>query len=284
MKISLFKTFWGHEGTAAAAAALCTEAGFQGFEAPFPVEPPAQEEFLGALAGNDLLYIAEISTATDPGYYVPRPGRSVDDHLTSLREGIEHALPAKPLFINTMCGSDAWCPAEAVAFYQEIPLLEKEYSIAISAETHRGRYLNSAWATRHILREVPDLKLTCDFSHFVVVAERLVLDEEEEILALCAEHAFHLQTRVGYSQGPQVPDPRAPEHAGDLAAHERWWDKVWESQLARGCEHFTITPEFGPDGYLHCEPFTQKPVGDLWDINTWIAQRQRDRLQSFLST
>ena len=284
MKISLFKTFWGHEGTYAEAARLCAEADFEGFESPFPTEDADQEAFLQCLSENDLLYIAEISTATVPGFYVPSPGRSADEHLASLREGIEHALPARPLFINTMCGSDAWSPAEALSFYSAIPKLEAEYEISISAETHRGRYLNSAWATRDILREVPDLKLTCDFSHFCVVAERLVLDEEPEILDLCARHAFHLQTRVGYNQGPQVPDPRAPEHAGDLAAHESWWDKVWESQIERGFDHITITPEFGPDGYLHCEPFTQKPVGDLWEINTWIAHRQRNRLQSLFST
>jgi hypothetical protein len=124
---------------------------------------------------------------------------------------------------------------------------------------------------------VPDLKLTCDFSHFVVVAERLVLDEEPDILALCCEHAFHLQTRVGYAQGPQVPDPRGPEHALDLAAHESWWDEIWKSPSARGIDVATLTPEFGPDGYLHCEPYTGKPVANLWEINRWIALRQRER-------
>ncbi|MEM9016571.1 MAG: sugar phosphate isomerase/epimerase, partial [Verrucomicrobiota bacterium] len=195
-----------------------------------------------------------------------------------LRSGVEASLAGNPLFVNSMAGSDSWTFSEAVEFYSGVPKLEKEFGISISLETHRGRYLNNPWSTGRILEEVPDLKLTCDFSHFCVVAERLILDEEPEILQACADHSYHLQTRVGYSQGPQVPDPRAPEHAEDLASHERWWDAVWKSQKARGFDRFTLTPEFGPDGYLHCAPFTGLPVGDLWEINSWIGRHERDRL------
>ena len=35
-----------------------------------------------------------------------------------------------------------------------------------------------------------------------------------------------------------------------------------------------MTPEFGPDGYLHCAPFTQEPVADLDEINAWMATRE----------
>ena len=86
MKISLFKTFWGHEGSFADAARLCADADFQGFESPFPTGTAEQESFLQCLAENELLYIAEISTATTPGFYVPMPGKTIDDHLTSLRK------------------------------------------------------------------------------------------------------------------------------------------------------------------------------------------------------
>jgi hypothetical protein len=38
-----------------------------------------------------------------------------------------------------------------------------------------------------------------------------------------------------------------------------------------------MTPEFGPDGYLQCAPFTGKPVADLAEINLWMAARQKRR-------
>jgi hypothetical protein len=277
MKLELFKTAWGHEGTLPEAIALCQEAGFAGLETPVPVEKEERLSFIETLAESGLSLIAEVCTATEPGLYVPIAGANVETHLKSLRRGIEVSLEANPRFINTMAGSDAWNFADKVTFHQAVVALETEYGIDISVETHRGRPLNSAWMARDILIEVPDLKLTCDFSHFVVVAERLVLDEEPEILIRCAAHAYHLQTRVGYSQGPQVPDPRAPEYAEALASHESWWDLVWKCQQQRGFQISTLTPEFGPDGYLQCEPFTGKPVADLWEINRWIAHRQRDR-------
>lgn len=278
MNILLFKTLWGHDGSLAEAMDLAVESGFSGVETPYPAKKELQEEFTSLLSSRKLKFIAEISTATDLGLYVPMAGKSPVDHVNSLRKGIENCLPGNPLFINSMAGSDAWELPEALQFYGAIPALENEYNIAISVETHRGRYLNSPWATRRILQEIPELKLTCDFSHFCVVSERLILDEEPEILELCARQAYHVQTRVGYNQGPQVPDPRAPEHAEDLAAHERWWDTVWRSQKERGFHRITLTPEFGPDGYLHREPFTGKPVGNLWEINQWIGLRQRERL------
>jgi hypothetical protein len=277
MRLQLFKTLWGHSGTIEEAVALCREAGFDGIEGPVPLDPAERRAFVATLAEAGMPLIAEVCTATTPGLYVPRPGASPGEHLGSLRAGIERSLEAAPLFVNTLAGSDAWSFSEQVDFHAALVEMENEYDLAISVETHRGRPLNSAWATAAILREVPGLKLTCDFSHFVVVAERLVLDEEPAILQLCADHAWHLQTRVGYDQGPQVPDPRAPEYAEALAAHERWWDRVWESQEARGFERSTLTPEFGPDGYLQCEPYSGKPVADLWEINTWIGQRQRER-------
>ncbi len=44
----------------------------------------------------------------------------------------------------------------------------------------------------------------------------------------------------------------------------------------------TMTPEFGPDGYLHAAPFSQEPVGDLVEINRWMAARLRGRFATFL--
>jgi hypothetical protein len=208
----------------------------------------------------------------------------VEDHLKSLEEGVIRSLEGLPLFINTMAGYDAWSAADALRFHRGVVSLQNKHAIIISVETHRGRSTYSPWLTRDFLRAIPELRITCDFSHWCVVSERLILDEEDEILQLAADHAHHIQPRVGYNQGPQVPDPRAPEHAGDLAAHERWWTRVWDSMAARGLTRLTMTPEFGPDGYLQHTPFTREPAGDLWAINRWIGLRQRERFQDHFKT
>lgn len=280
MKLALFKTLWGHDGSLADAIKLCHEAGFQGIEAPAPLDDTERENFFTALAEGNLEWIAEISTCTPAGVFVPQPHRSVEDHLASLEAGVIRSLEGTPEFINTMAGYDAWSLADAIRFHEGVVRLQEKHGIVISVETHRGRSTHSPWLSRDLMLAIPELRITCDFSHWCVVAERLILDEEPEILALAASHAHHIQPRVGYNQGPQVPDPRAPEHAKNLEAHERWWDAVWDSMAARDFTKFTMSPEFGPDGYLQCAPFTREPVADLWDINRWIGLRQRERFEA----
>ena len=43
----------------------------------------------------------------------------------------------------------------------------------------------------------------------------------------------------------------------------------------------TMTPEFGPDGYLHTTPFTGVPVADLDQINAWMGARLRRQFSAF---
>ena len=139
-----------------------------------------------------------------------------------------------------------------------------EYGCEICWETHRSRPTFNPWATRDLLLEIPGLRLNCDFSHWCVVCERLVMDEEPEILGLCAERCRHLHARVGYPQGPQVPEPRDRLYRSDLEAHLRWWQVLVEAAEGRGAAEFSVTAEFGPDGDL----YTVSKHGDLDEI--WI--------------
>jgi len=203
-------------------------------------------------------------------------GGSVRQHLASLKEQIEECLDHQPLFFNVHSGSDAWNFAQAEDFYGAALEIEQKIGIAISHETHRSRYFGNPWTTRLILVRFPQLKLTCDFSHWVCVAERL-LEDCGPIIKLASRHCHHMHARVGYEQGPQVSDPRAPEWARHLAVHEGWWDQIWASQKKRGMKNSTLTPEFGPAPYLHVLPHTQAPVADLADICDWMACRQSSR-------
>jgi len=163
-----------------------------------------------------------------------------------------------------------------VEFFAEALSAAAALGTAVSFETHRSRSTYNPWTTRDLLHALPDLRLTCDFSHWCCVCERLI-DTEPEVLALCAERVHHIHARVGYDQGPQVPHPAAPEYRTALEAHEHWWQQLWEGLSRRSYSVATMTPEFGPDGYLHCAPFTREPVADLVEINAWMAARLRTR-------
>lgn len=270
MKPLFFKTLWGHSGPWRNAAQSAANAHFNGLEAPLPAEP---SKFLAAIEEFDLLFIAEISTT---GYAVPDPGSTVADHLDAFERLLDHSLTARPLFVSAMSGSDLWSFGESVDFLSRAHALVVDRGVRCGFETHRSRSLYHPVRAAELLAELPaDFEITADFSHWCVVTERLVLDELPDVLALCASRALHIQPRVGYDQGAQVPDPRAPEYAPAVEAHLRWWRALWEGQRRRGFTTVTMTPEFGPDGYLHCEPFTQRPVADLWELNVWTADRLR---------
>ncbi len=276
MQLRLFKSLWTHSGPLENAITDVRDSDFDGIEGPIP-EDNADRKIL---LNSGLPLVAEISTGTAAGVYVPSPRLSPADHLRDLRERVTAALQFDPIKLTILAGSDLWPLHDSINFFREALAIACNHHPHVSFETHRARPTFHPLATSAILEAIPDFPLTCDFSHWCVVTERTtILDELPDFLARCAANCRHVHARVGYDQGAQVPHPRASEHSSALAAHERWWDAIWKAQAARGDSTTTVTPESGPDGYLHCEPFTQKPVADLWEINRWMGHRQRSRFE-----
>jgi hypothetical protein len=279
MNLKLFKTLWGHSGSYAAAADATIQAGFHGFEGPVPVDVERKAEFLDTLESRNLDFIAEISTT---GFAVPDPGSSVSDHLDAFERILVRSMEAKPLFYSSMAGSDLWEFRDSVDFFTRAWEIAQKYGVRVGFETHRSRSLFHPIISKNLLAETPPIELTIDFSHWCNVCERLVLDELPDVLALCATRVLHIQPRIGYDQGAQVPDPRAPMYQHFVEAHVRWWRALWKGQEKRGFQTVTMTPEFGPDGYQQVYPYTQKPVADLWELNVWTGHLMQREFANFL--
>ena len=279
MQLKLFKTLWGFDGDYARAAAEAVAAGFDGLEGQVPEEPAMRRALHTALRENRLELIAEITTA---GSYVPDRRASVADHLTTLEAGLMRCAELNPRQVTVIGGCDAWPEADSLRFFAAAIAMAGRHGLAVSFETHRSRSLFQPWVTQRLTAALPDMQLTVDFSHWCVVCERL-MDSELDVIASIAPRVRHIHARVGYDQGPQVPHPAAPEYADALFAHQRWWEICWDAQRARGWDLTTMTPEFGPDGYLHRLPFTAAPVADLWQINRWMADTERDHFQRYLA-
>jgi hypothetical protein len=264
MQLQLVRHLWGVTAPIAEAFPKFKEEGYTAIECPLRDDA----EFATLLKQHGFDYVAMAFTG----------GASVADHVKSFREQLEKAqkMGAKQLTVHS--GSDAWSMSECEAFYKEIVAIEKDASIQVGHETHRGRAFYSPWITRDVLQKFPTLKLCVDFSHWVCVAERLEWDDAQgSIVKLCADRALHTHTRVGYEEGPQVPDPAAPEYKNHVDTHLDWWMTIFKSQKARGLKTATVTPEFGPPGYMHTLPHTNVPVADLWKVCNWIAGRVKDR-------
>jgi sugar phosphate isomerase/epimerase len=261
MQLLLARHLWGVAESWEVALPQFAAAGYRAIETPAP--PPAERaRFRSLLDANGLQYIAMIFTS----------GATVADHLAAFRSQVAAAAELNPILINAHSGRDAWNADDADRFFAEALTIEADMPIPVAHETHRGRATFTPWATARLLDRFDQLRLCCDLSHWVCVCERLI-DDQEAIIRQCATRCIHLHARVGYEQGPQAPDPRAPEYRPHLEAHERWWGMIWDAQAARGMPVSTLTPEYGPPGYLHTLPYTNVPVADLRAICDWQAQR-----------
>ena len=268
MQLQLVRHLWGVNEPWETCFPKFKAAGFTAIESPMPSQSD-ETRFKSLLSQHGLAYVAMAFTG----------GQDARAHVESFRNQIQQASHLGATKVTCHSGSDAWSPAEADSYFREAVAIEKSVGMPVGHETHRGRQLFNPWQARDLLERHPSLNICADFSHWVCVAERL-LNDCDDIITLAAERTVHLHARVGYEEGPQVPDPRAPEYAGALAAHERWWDKVWQSQRSRGVSVSTLTPEFGPPGYMHTLPYTNQPVADLWEICHWVADRQKKRFEA----
>jgi len=242
--------------------------GYAGVEIALHLLSEPKSKLIELLKEFDLKFIPLIKTT----------GNTVKEHVSSFASLIKEVSSINPLLINAHSGRDAFNRKEAMEFYKQAINIENDLGIPVAHETHRSRTFFNPWITRDILLEIPELKICSDYSHWVNVCERLI-DDEIDILQLCAERCLHLHARVGYEEGPQVPDPRAPEYQRHVEAHERWWDMIWDAQIKSGRKYSTLTPEFGPSLYLHTLPYTNVPVASLEEICYWQMQRQIQRFK-----
>ena len=274
MKLQLVRHLWGVDGSQGfdAHEAHWRHMGYSMLEGNIR-HSPHPEQVTNLLEKGEWPFIAQIFSRDF------EPGGSVGEHLESLKQQIEEFMRFEPLFFNAHSGADSWSMEQALDFYGQVLELEKQFGIPIAHETHRLRPCGNPWTTRDVLQQFPELKLTVDLSHWVCVCERL-LPDLDDIIALVAKHGFHLHTRVGYEEGPQVPDPRAPEWQHHLEVHEGWWDTIWSTQREMGMETTSLTPEFGPYPYMPTLPFKNEPVADLGAICDWMAERERERFNS----
>ncbi len=268
MSLALYRTSWGVDEPWDTFFPRVAADGFAGVEAPL-IHLQRHDPRGDLLRRNGLRAIPMIFTAGD----------TVDAHVRSFREQVDDALAYAPPVITCHSGVDGWSEAESTRFLEAALDYEAGVShVAVAHETHRGRIFYNPWTTARMLDRFDALRLCCDFSHWVCVCERLI-DDQMTIVEHCAERAAHVHARVGYPQGPQVPDPAAPAYADALAAHERWWEAIWTAKRRRRLATSTCTPEFGPPPYLHTSPVDESPAADLERVCLWMAHRLRDRFR-----
>ena len=276
----IFHSLWGFNGTWLEAIARAKASGFDGLEVNLlhqSIRDSDPLEVTDALKESRLGLIVELITGGD---YVPDLSITPEQHLAELSQHLPRAEYLQPERITLITGSDSWSEALQDNFLEAVLDLMETCSVPMSLETHRSRTLFNPWTITDCLQRHSRLRLTADLSHWCAVSERLMTPELELISAM-ADRVDHIHARVGHAQGPSVSHPFAPEASEALEAHRRCWALFVENQKARGVQQPTVTPEFGPDGYLPTLPFTGMPVADLLEINSamahWIKQGALNR-------
>jgi hypothetical protein len=266
MELLLTKSLWGMEiASYNESFERIAKAGYKAVETPLPA-PELESSFREALEEHGLKLIVMI--------FIP----DEESRLELFERDLKRASTFNPLQVTCHALKDFTPFDTQVEFFRAAVKLEQQLGIPVGHETHRGRPMFNPWDAAKLLEQVPGMNITADFSHFCCVCESLLEDPElQSSLEVCIDRTIHIHGRVGYSQGPQVPDPRAPEYARELLAHEAWWDRIIAKRRAAGATNLTFTPEFGPIPYMPTIPYTHMPISNLWDICLWMAQRFEGR-------
>lgn len=193
-------------------------------------------------------------------------GETAENHIDSFKRQADFALEAGSNLVNVHAGKDFFSFEENIKILDAILDFSLKVKIRFLIETHRGRMTYSAIDTKRYIEKLSDLKLTADLSHWMVVHES-DLSNQIQNLEAAIDRSYHIHARVGYEEGPQVPDPTAPEWEVHLNNHLLIWKKIIDKRKKEGLEFITITPEFGPPNYMHTLPFINEPVRDTWEMN-----------------
>ncbi|MDE2427142.1 MAG: sugar phosphate isomerase/epimerase [Burkholderiales bacterium] len=267
--VRIFAPHWGSVHLSREAfIARVLDAGFDGIEMSLPTEDAERKAWTDAIAAAGLKLIAqqwETVFHTD-----------FATHKSALENLLRNACAAQPLFVNSHTGKDFYSFAQNSELLDLADRISAETGIAIVHEIHRSRFSGHPMLLLPYLVQRPQLALNADLSHWCVACESL-LEDQPQTLEKVYPHVRHIHARIGHSQGPQVNDFRAPEHAAALQQHLSWWDRIVAHRRAAGVACITLTPEFGPPPYTQTLPYTNQPVSDAWELNVAMMQLLRAR-------
>jgi len=275
--VHLFQSLWGWEGSLEGASVRAERQGFDGLECNIDhacMEPLPPDEVTQLLSARGQPLILEITTG---GGYTPDLADGPQQHLDQLVRALDRAREMDPIKINLITGSDSWPEPEQHRFLEGVLDCTEAEPCPVMVETHRSRSLSNPWQMPTWLKRHPRLRLTADLSHWCCVAERLMTPDLIPIQEM-AERVDHIHARIGHAQGPSVSHPFAPEWAEALEAHRRCW-QLFLDAVGTPAQPITITPEFGPDGYMPLQPFSAEPVADIAAINSAMAVWLRTALR-----
>ena len=268
-------TYWGSEHLSPSKFITnIAAAGFEGAELFLTPPDTTTDAFLLAI---------ETIRKQNPDFYfitlqLPFPKEDkVAAHVKVMEANFTNLAALNPLFINSHTGRDYFSFDDNCRIIDAAMNFAAKNGVRILHETHRGRFSFHAASLLPYLDKFPQMEMVGDFSHFCTVSESM-LEGQEDIISRIIPQVSHIHARLGFEQGPQVNDPKAPEWQAHLEKFLYWWQQIITTKKAAGQSLFTISPEFGPIPYMPTAPYTQKPLSNQWDNNVFMMEYLRASL------
>jgi len=270
VKIKFFCPLWGSENIPFKRfLRQVKDAGYDGVEMGFPLEYKVRRELVDALNEFDLEIIGQHWQTVDTD--LPTHRHNFERHLLNLAE-------INPLFICSQTGKDYFSRNQNQQLIDLASEIMSKTGTKVIHETHRGKFSFASHVMASYLKDNPLMRICLDISHWCCVASSY-LEDQQDAVALALKHTDHIHARVGYTQGPQIMDPRTEESNEALQIHLRWWAEIIDKRKKDGFENFTITPEFGAPPYQQLLPYTRLPIYSQWDINVFMMNLLKKRFE-----
>ncbi|WP_229692245.1 sugar phosphate isomerase/epimerase family protein [Paenibacillus radicis (ex Gao et al. 2016)] len=168
----------------------------------------------------------------------------------------------------------------ALELLRDIQGLSAEAGIPVFVETHRGTITQDLIRSAEYVRAIGNLKLTIDYSHYVLAGEmHHVPDEAEALLQQLLVQTSSIHARVSNGEQIQVDVGEHGDHPM-LVHYKRWWAdgmRHWLRQAAPG-QKFPFVCELGPASYAITTDEAggrTKEISDRWTQSLYFQQLAR---------
>jgi hypothetical protein len=275
LEIIILSPLWGHEHLPLVPfLESVRQAGYDGLDTWIPENKRDKKLLFDYLQRYEMPVVVQQHRAA---------GSTFNQFKASFLKNLHQCIEAQPLLINSHTGRDWFTLEENLTLIDLARNVSIRTGIPIVHETHRGRmgYAPQAAAALFQLREY--YLLTADFSHWTCVTESM-LENFEPTLNEAIKRTQHVHARIGFENGPQISDPRAPEWSYALETFLGWWDRIVSVNKASGRSVLTFTTEFGPPPYLPTLPFTRTPVANQFEINCFMKDLLKRRYMHLLTS
>lgn len=272
MELKILCPQWGQEHLDTEAFfTKVKEAGYDGVDTWIPENRDQRKNFIRLLSKYDLVMVSHQHQAN---------GNTIDEFCKSFEYYLNLSLESNPILINSHSGRDYFTLEEQLQVIDTAENFAVKNNIRIAHETHRGRIGFGPVNSRELFRRRPNMKITADLSHWVCVTESFLENFKEEVDE-AIRRSEHIHARVGFTEGPQIPDPRIPFWNQQVKFFLKLWERILIYQQSIGTEIYTITAEFGPPPYMWTSLKDNSPLADQWDINVFMKDLLRENFSHF---